>query len=338
MDNFMRRVVVLLAVLALSAGISGVAFADGGSATTQALSVEELPASADTVGLTKGLWVWHKRFIIDPLEQDELLAFCQRQGINLLMVQIHYPHGSEPVAIDQPQRYAELIGKAAELGIRVEALDGEKSMGLAENHGRSLAVLQAILELNATLPEGKRFSGIHYDIEPYLLDDWSDGARRTQIMSDLLDYFSKARELVREADPGMSFASDIPFWFDTDTSEDGLPLALEYAGQTKPIQQHIQDICDYVGIMSYRTKALGPNSITDIVEREVAYAEAIGKSVCAAVETIEYLPAPSISFNGRTADEFHEQFDLAWDTLAERPGFGGMLMHCYPQVREVLER
>ncbi len=285
----------------------------------------------------KGMWVWSGQYIFEPDQQDQLLGFCQRHHINRLLVQVHYSPSSVPPVIEQPQRYAELIAKATGMGIQVEALDGEKSMALSENQPRTLAVLDAILELNKSLPEGKRFVGVHYDIEPYLLEDWSDAKRRTVILKDLLDYYALAKERIRESGVDMTLSCDIPFWFDTPTSEDGLPLAVAFAGQTKPVQQHVQDICDYIGIMSYRREAVGPNSITGLVTDERAYAAKIGKTICAAVETGEYPAVPTISFYGQPASVFKENFSLAWQTLEHEPGFGGMLIHCYPFVRDILE-
>lgn len=293
-----------------------------------------LPAPATPI---KGLWVWHATYIFEPAEQDALLAFCQREGINRLLVQVHYDSSAQTIELNEPQRFADLIRKAAALGIAVEALDGEKSMAMAENQAHTLDVLRAILEFNASLPEGQRLAGIHYDIEPYLMQTWSDPAQRPTLMKDLLDYYTQAKQMIRESDPALTLACDIPFWFDLDTSEDGIPMALEYNGQTKPVQQHVQDICDYVGIMSYRTTATGPNSITDVAENEVAYAASIGKVACASVETVAYPPVPTISFHGETADTFREVFTEAWNTLRDRPGFGGMLIHCYPDVRHLLE-
>ena len=313
-----------------------VACADAGEAADTRSNESDTPAMTMDQPI-KGMWVWSGQYIFQSDQQDELLAFCQRHGINRLLLQVHYASSSDPPVIEQPQRYAELIAKAARLGIGVEALDGEKSMGLSENQPRTLAVLDAILELNKSLPEGSRFVGVHYDIEPYLLEDWSVAVRRPVIIKDLLDYYVLAKERIRAADPEMTLSCDIPFWFDTQTSEDGLPLAVEFAGEIKPAQQHIQDICDYIGIMSYRRNAVGPNSITALVADERAYAAKIGKTVCAAVETGEYPAVPTISFYGQPASVFKDNFSLAWQTLENEPGFGGMLIHCYPFVRDILE-
>jgi len=310
----------------------------GGETAAPETDSASFPVStAQSDGPTKGMWVWHEDWILNPQGQDKMLDFCQRHNINLLLVQIHYPKNISPTAITQPQRYVELIAKAADLGIRVEALDGDKSMALAENQSSTLDVLEAILKLNQTMPKGKRFSGVHYDIEPYLLEDWSDPDRREVILKDLLDYYAQAGERIHRFDPDMTLSCDIPFWFDTPTSEDGLPLAVQFAGKIKPVQQHIQDLCDYVGIMSYRREAVGPNSITNLVTDELAYAKQIGKMIYPAVETVEYPPLPKISFHGQPASVFNEKFSLAWKSLEDQPGFGGMLIHCYPNIQDILE-
>ena len=89
--------------------------------------------------------------------------------------------------------------------------------------------------------------------------------------------------------------------------------------------------------MSYRREAVGPNSITGLVADELAYAKTIGKVICPAVETGEYPAVPTISFYGQPASVFKENFSLAWETLEDEPGFGGMLIHCYPYIRDILE-
>ena len=84
-------------------------------------------------------------------------------------------------------------------------------------------------------------------------------------------------------------------WYDAKTDPKD-NCVLEFNGQTKNLHQHIQDICDYVGIMSYRTSALGPNSVSQHIESELAYAEKINKKVCCALETIELKDTPQITF------------------------------------------
>ena len=323
--GFGRRLAVVLPALCLMACLS------------TAKADQPTAPAPDNNSHIKGMWVWHSQFIFDPAQRQDMLAFCDRQGINLLLVQVHYDKQADPIVIKNPQAYIDLVQEAHERRIRIEALDGEKSMAQSHNQPKTFAILHAILDLHAQMPKGKGFAGVHYDIEPYILDEWSDPAQRTVILQDLLTYYDKAKQVIREADPELTLACDIPFWFDTQKTEDGLPMAVEYAGTTKPAQQHIQDICDYIGIMSYRRDAVGPNSITGVVQDELAYAKRIGKGVCASVETVPYPEVPTISFHGQPASLFNERFAQAWQTLEPEPGFAGMLIHCYPNVRELIE-
>jgi len=334
MQTILNPAFTVLVCSALLAACSAQATETEAAASDLAVTAEAVD-QADTP--IKGMWVWHPDHFKDAPSRNELLGFCQSQGINRLLVQVHYKGSGKTLAIAHTQAFASLISEAGEFGIKIEALDGEKSMATAENQPETLNKLSAILAFNQSRPEGKRLSGIHYDIEPYLMKAWSDPAQRPTIMKDLLDYYSQALQIIHEADPQMTLACDIPFWFDMPASDDGVSMTLEYNGQTKPIQQHIQDICDYVGIMSYRRDAVGPNSITDISKEEVAYAESIGKVVCPAVETVPYPEVPTISFHGLSAEFFTASFEQAWQAMSDKPGFGGMLIHCYPNVKELLE-
>ncbi|MFA9480430.1 hypothetical protein ACERK3_19350 [Phycisphaerales bacterium AB-hyl4] len=282
----------------------------------------------------QGLWVWQEQWVADEAEQDRLIEFCRQYGFNMLMVQIHLDGGGGPSpALKYPDQLAELIRKAAEHGIAVEALEGGPEQALKENHDHTLAILDAIIAFDSTLPEDARLTGVHYDIEPYVLPAWQDLDDRRQIMLGLAQFFAKARERIDEHAPHLTLAADIPFWYDN-LGEDG---EVEFAGQTKNIHQHIQDICDYIGIMSYRRDATGPNSVAEHVETEMAYAEQIGKWVLPALETVELTDTPQITFFGESPESFWQTHNAVREHFADRPGFGGMLTHSYRSLRELLE-
>jgi hypothetical protein len=270
------------------------------------------------------MWVWSAEWINTHQAQDALLDFCNRNGINLMLVQIHEVKDAPAYTIRYPNELARLISEAAKRGITVEALDGAKDMALSENQARTLSILDAIIDLNQSLPEGKRFTGIHYDIEPYIMPGWKEGpASRMVIMRDLLDYYSLARKKLNERGSDMLLACDIPMWYDVKTDPDDNCI-LEYNGETKNLHQHVQDICDYIGIMSYRTHAIGPNSFTEHVENELVYAESIGKRVCFALEVSELEKTPQITFYGSTPEAFLEQYNLGvrpWPTGRAMAGY-----------------
>ncbi len=284
----------------------------------------------------QGMWVWRASWIDTDQAQDQLLDFCQKYGFNRILMQIHPDNDAKTYTIRLPEELARLIREATKRGIAVEALDGAKDMALAENHEESLNKLDVLIDFNQSLPEGERFVAIHYDIEPYILQQWkAAGESRLVVMQDLLDYYTKARKKLDERGSKMMLAADIPMWYDAKTDPKD-NCVLEFNGQTKNLHQHIQDICDYVGIMSYRTSALGPNSVSQHIESELAYAEKINKKVCCALETIELKDTPQITFYDSKPDALWKEVNLLQTKYKNRKGYAGILIHCYRGLRDLL--
>lgn len=293
-------------------------------------------APADPAGI-QGLWVWQERWYAQPDQRAALLDFCDRHGFNRLLVQVHLDHANGRPAFRHPDGYRALVIDAAARGIAVEALDGAKDMAMRENWPRTLAILDAILAFNRTLPDDARLAGIHYDIEPYIMDAWEQSdAQRQAIMLDLLAYYDEAKKRLAEDGAGLTLAADIPFWYDNKT-EPGDSCVVAYNGRTKNLHQHIQDICDYIGIMSYRRSATGDNGVVQVVQSEIDYAAEIGKVVTPALETIELKDVPQITFFGATPEEFWRVHNEVRAALGDHPGFGGMLTHSYRGARELFD-
>lgn len=197
-------------------------------------------------------------------------------------------------------------------------------------------MLDALIDLNQSMPEGKRFSGVHYDIEPYTSDRWKAGqTERDAVMAELLGFYVKARQKLNDRGSRMTLSCDIPMWYDNKTAK-GDHCIVAFNGQTKNLHEHIQDLCDYVGIMSYRQKALGPNSAGEHIANELAYAESIGKKVCAGLETIELKDTPQITFYGKPPEVFWEAVSTLNRHHADRPGYAGVLLHSYRGLRDLL--
>ena len=284
-----------------------------------------------------GLWVWDIKSIKTKNEQNRLLEFCEQYGIDRLSVQLHIEPGS--VKRGQPKlmfadRLRRLIVEAKHKGIRVEALDGAPEMAMPEHRSTVLAILDEVMAFNHTLPPDAGFVAMHYDIEPYLLPQW-DTPQRQAIMHQYLDLMETARLKMRLDAPGMALAASIPFWYDNRVSQDDSCI-LEFNGQRKNFHEHIQDITDYVAVMSYRRHAVGNDSMIQHLEVERAYAEWVGKTVCAGMETIEIKGRPQVSFYGLPQAEFWFQKQKLEQVLGKRGGFGGVMIHSYESFRKYL--
>jgi len=337
------RISLCIAAGALAGGSIDIAMA--ADATTPSHSARPDP-------LISGMWVWQAKYVSDAGEQDQMLDFCQRQGFNRLLVQIPWKPGTAQVVHPKPDQetagaavhpeinYSDGLGRlvteAAKRHIAIEALDGAPYMGDKIHWPETLATVDAILAFNATLPADAKLAGIHWDIEPYVRPDWKVMETRPQIELDYLQLLTDAKKKLADSGSNLTLSVDIPMWYDnkTDPADNCI---VTFNGQTKNFHQHIQDICDYVGIMSYRQKALGKNSTSEHVANELAYAERIGKYVVPAFETIQLKDTPQITFFGKDAQTLLGERAKLIDTLKDRPGFGGMFIHNYPSVKAILE-
>ena len=303
--------------------------------------------------LISGLWVWKPDYISDIGEQDRMLEFCQRQGFNRLLVQVPWVAGSAQIVHPKPgeappdggalhpqinyaDQFARLIAEAAKRKIAIEALDGAPYMGDRVHQPETLATVDAILAFNAKLPADAKLAGIHWDIEPYVRPDWKVQASRETIEKDYLRLLSDTKKKLADAGGKLTLSVDIPMWYDTKTEAND-SCVVAFNGRTKNFHEHIQDLTDYIGIMSYRQKAVGPNSTSFHVAAEMAYAEKIGKFVVPAFETVELKETPQITFFGKDAATLNAQRTKLADLFKDRPGFGGIFLHHYASVRAILE-
>ena len=234
--------------------------------------------------LNKAMWLWETENILtSPSEQQQLLAFCETQGITDLFLQLPYEANEENGEWEilwDPLPIQSLISQLHRAGVQVHALDGDPRFALTEWHGRVVATVESIIRYNHERPPEQRFDGIRLDIEPYLLPEFG-GVQKEAILRQYLSLLSVSQTLTREAD--LSLGVDIPFWFDG-RNEFFEPSA-EVGG--RPMSEAIIDIVDNVGIMDYRTQAYGADGTITHATAELQYAAAQGKEVFVGLETVE---------------------------------------------------
>lgn len=306
------------------------------------------PATRPAVPI-EALWVWPHLYTTDAGAQDRLLDFCQRQGFDRLLVQVPWAAPARPAAtgpatrpaspppsIADPAGFARLIAEAAKRHVAVEALDGAADMGQADQRPHTLATVNAIVAFNRTLLAGSRLVGLHWYIAPYVLPDWKRQATRPRVETDYLQMLADTRRALRAAGSDLTLATDIAWWYAAKTTP-GDDCTVTFDGRTQNFHRHIQDLTDYVGILSFRPPSPGADTLAAAVAAEQAYAGHIGKFVCPALETTELTETPQISFFGRPAAAFQAERHAAESTLAARPGYGGLIVNNYPAVVAILE-
>lgn len=277
----------------------------------------------------RGMWVWLHSDLESFEGHERLLAFCQKQGIGRVFVEVTFSGSGAAMALERQEMLAAFLRKAGEAGIKVEALDGHQEMSLEKCREDTLQRLEVLLRFHAGQPEGARFAGLHYDMEPYLGERWRNGDE-AGVMRETLETMAAIRERVDREQVALTIAYDIPSWYDRHPDT----LSIEFHGERKNFHQHIQDLSDYIGIMSYRREAA---KVVDICEAEFAYGEKIGKKVYAALETGELKDEPEISFHGSRPAEFFEVIRAVDEAKKDSPAYGGVFLHYYESVKTLVE-
>lgn len=274
-----------------------------------------------------GMWAWKQAHFQTLEARAEMLAFCEREGISHIDQHLSIKDGF----IRNFQSLEKLVAEAAGRGITVNALRGDKQMFYEANHARTREDLQTIIDFNRQLPEAARLAGVKFDVEPYLTPEWkAGGEQREKVIRAYLVFLQTAKQQLEGT--GLELSVDVPFWWDKPVYE------IEFAGETKRFAHHIQDIVDWMGIMSYRRES---RLVLKFVKDELAYAKQIDKdhSVAPGLETSKIQGKEAfISFGGVPPEQFRTTLAEVREQLAENPNVRCIMLHHYGSLIEYLQQ
>ncbi|PFA68333.1 amidase [Bacillus sp. AFS015802] len=234
-------------------------------------------------GMGKSTWLWNTVEIIE--NKEEIVGFLKVHGVNEVYLQVN------PSV--EKEHYHQFIEMANLENIHVYALDGAPKWATVNGRSSLIAFFDWLEAYQLEANESQRFTGVHLDVEPYLLSGWTSAYGKT-----VLNYQKMVMEAVDRSDSlQLPLGMDIPFWFDEKSYNNEFGkgnLAHWVIGKT-----------DEVGVMAYRDQAVGPNGIIELIRNEMDYALFAGKKVKAGVET-----APSSEGDFLTFHEEGEGFML----------------------------
>ncbi|KAK7697042.1 hypothetical protein SLS64_013952 [Diaporthe eres] len=242
--------------------------------------------------------------ITDASQTSQFFSFAQEQGL-----QRAYLH----VDADIDNAYfGNFIQQCNASGIAVEALMGNAQWILGGGTPSLQSNLEWIDQYQGNASAGARFSGIHMDIELWSLGDWQ---------SMLGTYIPAWENIVTSVSSfarshGIPAAADLPFW--TYTMSD--PTTGE------AMDSWMLRALDSVTFMTYR------NSVSDlfeVAEKPLAAADAAGKHVYVAVETVASTEA-MVSFKGlATVTSLSTSLQSIKVECSNHTSFAGIAVHDY---------
>jgi hypothetical protein len=273
-----------------------------------------------------GMWVWSESFFSTNEARQRLVQFSVKHRISHLDIHIKMTREDETPILPDAEAFKDLILLAGQHNITTAALRGNPKMFFSQNHKQTLSELRAIIDFSKTLPNDNLFKGIKYDVEPYRTTEWKiNEANLKTVILDYLTFLYKARSILHEEAPHLWLAVDIPFWWDKDK------FILEFDGKSKRLNEHIQDLTDFIAVMSYRRST---QQILGCVENERRYAKQVNKIIFTSLETIKLKQDHHISFVESPLAEFWNIVSQLLDTAKGDPAMGGVMIHCYRSLVE----
>lgn len=276
-----------------------------------------------------GMWVWSNSSFSTQESREKLVQFCLQHQIGHLDVHVEISWDSKKPVLQNPGALKDLMVQTGQKNITTSILRGDPRMFFSQKHGQTLEELRAIMAFSQTMPKEALLKGIKYDVEPYATKKWKAGGEtRRSVMHDYLAFLRKARLILDEETPHLLLGADTPFWWDEDK------FVTEFEGRSKHFSEHVQDLTDFIVIMSYWRDA---RKVLDSVEAERKYAERIEKLVYPSLETIQLKQNPHISFWGVPADEFWKTVYQIQEVAKRDPVLGGVRIHNYRGLMEKLK-
>lgn len=275
----------------------------------------------------RGMWVYKTAAIQESTaEQQSLFAFCQQRRITDLFWQVHFDRTNGMKVKDQETLHV-FLKAAHAAGLRIHTLGGDPVHTFTKNHDRVLAMAEALLAFNK---EGEPFDGMHLDIEPHALPQWkkADTSERCELLTQFVDVHTKVAERLHAADPHCLYGADIVFWLDKLKPDGSAMYPVTYRGATKDAAKLLLDVCDNVGIMSYRDKVEGKNGIIALVDKTIAYADKARGRAFVGVKMADIGPRNE-GFFGRTETEMMSELQKVDSAYRDHRGYTGLCFFTY---------
>lgn len=259
------------------------------------LAATAAPASALAAGSSppvRAMWVWDRPAV------DDLVAFAGEQGVTDLFVSAPNALATSP----DLGWYRQLRDATLAAGIRMQALGSETTW---IDHPRAALAWQS-----SALSTGL-FDGVHYDVEAWIHPRWAtDRAGVARAWLSLLDTLARNTALPMEV--------DLAFWLDE----------VRVSGQRLDVAALAR--VDAASVLTYRTTATGPDSITALGARALEAGARAGKPVRLAVET-RYLGEGAVAakqtFFGHTRTELDGVLDAVDAAELGAAAYRGIAVH-----------
>ncbi|OME94654.1 MULTISPECIES: copper amine oxidase N-terminal domain-containing protein [Paenibacillus] len=259
----------------------------------------------------KGTWIWDSN--IPKQDQDKIISFARIKGLTDIYLQVDRD-------ID-PAIYEGFIRKAKSEGIQVEALEGRPEWAYRSKQEDIQKFIAWVKAYNAAVGPEASFSGLHFDIEPYALSEWTKDNKT--ILESWMDNLRLIEKETKGS--GLKIAIDVPFWLNT----------INVPGKDYSMSAWMLEKFDCLVIMNYRNYALGNNGIVKNAQAILREASTLKKKVVVAVETLESKEGPRVSFYSMSSEVMEKELQSAHNQLEHYTSYAGFAIHDFKSWKDM---
>lgn len=252
----------------------------------------------------KATWLWNTELI--KAHGEDVISFAKSQG-----VQVIFLHISQNV---DDEEYKKFISLASSSKMKVHALNGKPDWALREHRHEGDAFLLWVKTYNDGARPQERFTGIQYDVEPYLLKDWEK--EKDDIVEQWMEGMRVWIEYSQLAN--LEIGAAVPFWLD----------GIKYVGLEgeSPLSEWAADKFDYLAIMAYRNEA---DRVYDISKTILAESDRKKKQVWIGIELGKSNEGPGISFHDKSMIALTREMSKLQKLASQHESFAGIAIHSY---------
>ncbi|MED5016477.1 copper amine oxidase N-terminal domain-containing protein [Paenibacillus chibensis] len=251
----------------------------------------------------KGTWIWDSHIL--KQDQDQWINFARINGVTSIYLQIDKDI--------EPAIYEDFIRKTKSEGIEVEALEGRPEWAIRSKQGDIQKFIAWVKAFNSSVGPEASFTGLHLDIEPYALRDWtSDNKTILESWMDNLRLIEKETK-----GSGLKIAFDVPFWLHS----------IKVPGKDYSMSAWMLEKFDCLVIMNYRNQALGSDGIVENAQAMLREASTLKKKVIVAVETVKSKEGSQVSFYSMSSEAMEKELQTAHNQLAHYASYAGFAIH-----------
>ncbi|MEC0204516.1 copper amine oxidase N-terminal domain-containing protein [Paenibacillus lautus] len=266
---------------------------------------------SSVASVPKGTWIWDSNII--KQDQDKIISLAKMKGVTSIYLQVDRDIDS---AI-----YEGFIRKTKSEGIQVEALEGRPEWAYKSKQEDIQKFIAWVKAYNSSVGPEASFSGLHFDIEPYALSEWTKDNKT--ILESWMDNMRLIEKETKGS--GLNIAIDVPFWLNT----------IHVPGKDYSMSAWMLEKFDCLVIMNYRNHALGSNGIVENAQAMLREASTLKKKVVVAVETLKSKEGPRVSFYSMSSEVMEKELQSAHNRLAHYASYAGFAIHDFKSWQDM---